>query len=271
MHVPRPAPPRRAAGRRRADRAGPAVAGDFATGAPPLPDLAAPLREERPTAGQLVVLDHLAGCARCRQEFLLLVGVDNELRGEREDALFVQRALSRPRAMTGRAYWHAVAPCHGLIFGLLARRIEQRAAPAALADLSGARRRGSRLSGVGARRGFVEARPDQGGEAARDDLGGPTTASSSPRSSGARSSRFPACPRRHGGSWIGRRRVILHAEFPPPRRELMSRRARHLASRSPARDQRISRSLGGRHPRARGGVRRGVPRGRSSSCFGAGP
>ena len=54
--------------------------GDFEAGAHPLPDLAALLREERPTAGQLMVLDHLAACARCQQEFLLLVGVDNELR-----------------------------------------------------------------------------------------------------------------------------------------------------------------------------------------------
>ena len=54
--------------------------GDFETGAHPLPDLAALLREERPTAGQLMVLDHLAACGPCQQEFLLLVGVDNELR-----------------------------------------------------------------------------------------------------------------------------------------------------------------------------------------------
>lgn len=42
-------------------------------------------------------------------------------------AVLTQRALFRPRGLSGRAYWYAVAPFHRFIFGPLARRIAQRA------------------------------------------------------------------------------------------------------------------------------------------------
>ena len=47
---------------------------------------------------------------------------------DRDGALLVQRAQFRPRGLFGRAYWYAVAPFHRVIFGLLARRLAQRAA-----------------------------------------------------------------------------------------------------------------------------------------------
>ena len=49
-----------------------------------------------------------------------------------DGALFVQRALFRPRGLSGRAYWYAAAPFHRFIFGPLARRIDQTAADAAV-------------------------------------------------------------------------------------------------------------------------------------------
>ena len=45
---------------------------------------------------------------------------------ERGRVRFVQRALFRPRGLSGRAYWYAVAPFHRFIFGPLARQIELR-------------------------------------------------------------------------------------------------------------------------------------------------
>lgn len=51
---------------------------------------------------------------------------------DRNETLFVQRALFRPRGLLGRAYWYAVSPFHGFIFGPLASRIVERAVRADL-------------------------------------------------------------------------------------------------------------------------------------------
>jgi hypothetical protein len=48
--------------------------------------------------------------------------------------VLVQRALFRPRGLSGRAYWYAISPMHRFIFGPLAGRIIERAARA---DLQG--------------------------------------------------------------------------------------------------------------------------------------
>jgi len=50
---------------------------------------------------------------------------------EHDEMVFVQRALFRPRGLSGRAYWYAVAPFHRFIFRPLARSIEQHADRAA--------------------------------------------------------------------------------------------------------------------------------------------
>ena len=50
---------------------------------------------------------------------------------EQDEAVFVQRALFRPRGLLGRAYWYAVAPFHRFIFRPLARSIDQHANRAA--------------------------------------------------------------------------------------------------------------------------------------------
>ena len=42
---------------------------------------------------------------------------------ERGDIVFTQRAVFRPRGLFGRAYWYAVAPFHGFIFGPMARKL----------------------------------------------------------------------------------------------------------------------------------------------------
>jgi hypothetical protein len=51
-------------------------------------------------------------------------------------AVFVQRALFRPRGLFGRAYWYALAPFHRFIFRPLALGIERRALSAPSGQLS---------------------------------------------------------------------------------------------------------------------------------------
>ncbi len=56
-----------------------------------------------------------------------------------DGAVLTQRALLRPRGLSGRAYWYTVAPFHRFIFGPLARSLARRAEAAA----SDARRDGA--------------------------------------------------------------------------------------------------------------------------------
>ena len=65
----------------------------------------------------------------------LELGVDSDESGR---TLYVQRALFHPRGLAGHAYWWAVAPFHGVVFGGMvaniageARRVGERRRAAA--------------------------------------------------------------------------------------------------------------------------------------------
>lgn len=53
--------------------------------------------------------------------------IEWSIASEPDGAVLYQRALFRPRGLSGRAYWYSVAPFHRSIFGPLARRIAQQA------------------------------------------------------------------------------------------------------------------------------------------------
>jgi uncharacterized protein DUF2867 len=62
---------------------------------------------------------------RLRAEMRLpgLAWLELGIEGEGADLRFVQRAVFHPRGLAGQAYWWAIAPFHGLVFGAMARNI----------------------------------------------------------------------------------------------------------------------------------------------------